>query len=121
MSDPTTLSYSIGAGEMTLPGHPVYIADHGGGVPDFNHKALLSQLSVYGSAPPAFPATPQTSTGWSLADGVIRYQVVGDPSFNTLALDLTSGSGMAANIEAHSALFANVTDLSDFMDNGENS
>jgi feruloyl esterase len=44
--------------------------------------------------------------------------IVGDPSFNTLAMDITSGSGMASSIEAHSALFSNVTDLSAFMNRG---
>jgi feruloyl esterase len=116
MNEPKSLSYVIGTGETSVLGYPVYIADHGGGVPDSPHKALLTQLGVYGSAPPAFP--PTSRMGWSLADGVIRHMIVGDPSFNTLAMDLASGSGMAANIEAHSALFSNITDLSAFLNRG---
>jgi feruloyl esterase len=116
MNEPKPLSYVIGTGETSVLGYPVYTADHGGGVPDFPLKALLTQLGVYGSAPPAFPPTPHMPV--SLADGVIRHMIVGDPSFNTLAMDITSGSGMASNIEAHSALFSNITDLSAFMNRG---
>jgi feruloyl esterase len=118
MNEPKPLSYVIGTGETSVLGYPVYTADHGGGVPDFPLKALLTQVGVYGSAPPAFPPTPQMPLGVSLADGVIRHMIVGDPSFNTLAMDITSGSGMASAIEAHSALFSNITDLSAFLNRG---
>jgi feruloyl esterase len=118
INDPTSLSYVIGTGESRLPGYPVYLADHGGGVPDAVHKELLTQVGVYGSTPPAFPLTSQMSSGALLADGVVRHMVVGDPEFNSLTLDVTSGSGMASYLEAHSALFSNVTDLSPFLDGG---
>jgi hypothetical protein len=118
MNDPKSLSYVIGTGESSIPGYPVYLADHGGGVPDAVHKELLTQVGVYGSTPPAFPPTPQMPLGVSLADGVIRHMIVGDSNFNTLAMDITSGSGMASHIEAHSALFSNVTDLSPFLKSG---
>ncbi|WP_043626750.1 tannase/feruloyl esterase family alpha/beta hydrolase [Nonomuraea candida] len=113
MNEPKPLSYVIGTGETSVLGYPVYIADHGGGVPDFPQKALLTQVGVYGSAAPAFPPAPHMPV--SLADGVIRHMIVGDPNFNTLTMDMTSGSGMASRIAAHSALFSNVTDLSGFL------
>ncbi|MBB5960290.1 feruloyl esterase [Saccharothrix tamanrassetensis] len=116
--DPRSLSYVIGTGGSTIPGYPVYLADHGGGVPGTVHKELLTQVGVYGSTPPAFPPTPQMPLGVSLADGVIRHMIVGDPDFNTLTMDITSGGGMASRIEAHSALFSNTTDLSRFMNRG---
>jgi feruloyl esterase len=115
---PKSLSYVIGTGESSIPGYPVYLADHGGGVPDAVHKGLLTQVGVYGSTPPAFPPTPQMALGVSLADGVIRHMIVGDPNFNTLAMDVASGSGMASRIEAHSGLFSNITDLSPFQARG---
>lgn len=115
---PKSLSYVIGTGESSIPGYPVYLADHGGGVPNAVHKELLTQVGVYGSVPPAFPPTPQMALGLSLADGVIRHMIVGDPNFNTLAMDVAGGSGMASRIEAHSGLFSNITDLSPFQDRG---
>jgi feruloyl esterase len=116
IDDPTSLSYVIGTGESSIPGHPVYLADHGGGVPDAVHEELLFQLSVYGSTPPAFPPTPRMSN-W-LADGVVRHMIARDPDFNTLTMDVASGSGLASRIEAHSALFSNTTDLSPFRNSG---
>jgi feruloyl esterase len=116
INDPRSLSYVVGTGESTIPGAPVHLADHGGGVPDAVHKELLTQVGVYGSTPPAFPPTPRM--GVYLADGVIRHMIAGDPDFNTLAMDITSGSGMASRIEAHSALFSNITDLSPLMRRG---
>jgi feruloyl esterase len=116
MNEPKPLSYVIGTGETSVPGYPVYITDHGGGVPSSPHKALLTQLGVYGSVPPAFPPTSQMPM--SLADGVIRHMIAGHPSLNTLAMDLTSGNGMASDLEAHSALFSNITDLSAFQSRG---
>ncbi|GAB7190969.1 tannase/feruloyl esterase family alpha/beta hydrolase [Kineococcus sp. NUM-3379] len=118
LNRPEPLSYVIGAGETSLPGLPIYLADHGGGVPGSEHEALLTQLGIYGSTPPAFPPTPRMSLNLSLADGVIRHMIVGDPHFNTLAMDIPSGHGMAPHIEAHSALFSNITDLSAFRDRG---
>jgi feruloyl esterase len=118
INDPKSLSYVIGTGESNIPGHPVYLADHGGGVPDAVHKELLTQVGVYGSTPPAFPPTPQMSMGVSLADGVFRHMIVGDPNFNILTMDIASGGGMASRIEAHSGLFSNVTDLSPFLNSG---
>ncbi len=116
INDPLSLSYVIGTGESNIPGAPVHLADHGGGVPDAIHKQLLTQVGVYGSTPPAFPPTPQM--GVYLADGVIRHMIAGDPNFNPLTMDITSGSGMASRIEAHSALFSNITDLSPFLNRG---
>ncbi|MDI5976132.1 tannase/feruloyl esterase family alpha/beta hydrolase [Amycolatopsis magusensis] len=116
INDPQSLAYVIGTGESSIPGHPVYLADHGGGVPDAVHKEMLTQLSVYGSVPPAFPPTPQM--GVYLADGVIRHMIAKDPNFNTLMMDIPSGNGLASRIEAHSALFSNNTDLSPFRKSG---
>ncbi|SDF90939.1 feruloyl esterase [Lentzea fradiae] len=116
INDPLSLSYAVGTGESSIPGQPVYLADHGGGVPGSVHKDMLFQLSAYGATPPAFPPTPRM--GMFLADGVLRHMIAGDPGFNTLTMDLASGSGLASRIEAHSSLFSNITDLSPFRKNG---
>ena len=115
INDPKPLSYVIGTGESSVPGYPVYLADHGGGVPGAVHKELLTQVGVYGSTPPAFPPTPQMALGVSLADGIIRHMIAGEPDFDTLAMDITSGSGIASRVAAHSGLFSNITDLSPFL------
>ncbi|GAA3761056.1 tannase/feruloyl esterase family alpha/beta hydrolase [Plantactinospora mayteni] len=118
MNDPKSLSYTVGAGETSILGYPIYIADHGGGVPDAVHKELLTDVGVYGSAPPAFPPTAQMPSSFAQADGVFRHMIARDLNFNTLAMDITSGGGIASGIEAHSALFSNITDLTAFRSRG---
>lgn len=118
VNEPTRLSYTLGSGETSLPGFPVYIADNGGGAGTPVQVATMTALGVFGAVAPAFVPTAAMSSAWQQADGFLRYVVLGDEGFNPLTLDIGSGDGVASRIGAVSALDANISDLSPFKNRG---
>ena len=118
INEPKALSYALSSGETSLPGFPVYIADNGGGTGTVGTMATLSSLGVFGSTPPAFPVTGAMASAWSQSDSWVRYSILGDPGFNSLLLDIGTGSGFASRFVAVSALDSNIMDISAFQESG---
>ncbi len=116
VSEPTPLSYTLGSGESSLPGYPVYYADNGGGAGDAAQKAFVALFGPLGLVPPAYPFDSSMSVNWQLGDEYTRYVLVGDPAFTgALSLDIPSGGGYKDRLLALSALDANIADLTPFM------
>ncbi|RYE49042.1 MAG: hypothetical protein EOP21_05295 [Hyphomicrobiales bacterium] len=59
--------------------------------------------------------TAAMSSAWQQADGFIRYVVAGDDTFNTISLNVASGSGLASRFGVISSLEPNISDISAFM------
>jgi hypothetical protein len=117
VSEPTPLGYTLGSGESSLPGYPVYFADNGGGAGDATQKAFVALFGPLGMVPPAYPLDLATmSVNWQLGDEYGRYLLAGDPDFTgALSLDIPSGGGYRERLLRLSALDANIADLTPFQ------
>lgn len=114
---PTSVNYTFGIGDSTVPGYPVYTADNGLPINTPSEQAITAYGAI-GLAPPTYPVTASMTVLLQFANSFFSYALAGEATFNPFELNVVTGSGLSTRIEYLSSLDANITNLSPFMSKG---
>lgn len=85
LNSPLPFNFSLASGATSYPGLNVYTSDLG--APGDSELQNTVTSFAFGTAAPGFPFSPAMPYLSAIADGLTRYGVVQDPSFNYLTLD----------------------------------
>ncbi|MES2265029.1 MAG: tannase/feruloyl esterase family alpha/beta hydrolase [Pseudomonadota bacterium] len=116
MNNPVPFNFSLASGATSFPGFNVYTSDLGG--PGSSQLQATIAAATLGNTAPGFPYTPDMPNLSWIADGLARYGVAQDASFNYLTLDPLKPGPYASQLSALSTVDNRDTNMGGFAAKG---